>query len=222
MTSSLAAASTMPSSSRSETNGPSLMPLPGRIQLAKPISACVSRRSGQNLTSHSVGRAVALAACSLCRTAHVLGIASVNTKRIPTLSTKPMTSPQVPNSRSRRIVLRNAEAVCRMLTVSSTGLRNFSGSSTSRSRARPRLGSSWAMASALCRLIRLIPVSATASRASSTSRTMIVASRSASLPVNVTATISGGLRRRRGAGGSRPAPVRPSGGARAARARAAA
>ena len=52
MTSSLAAASTMPSSSRSETNGPSLMPLPGRIQLAKAISAWVTMRSGQNLTSH--------------------------------------------------------------------------------------------------------------------------------------------------------------------------
>ena len=65
------------------------MPLPGRIQLAKPIRPWVITRSGQNRTSHDVGRAVTIAACSLCRTAHVFGIASVNTNSTTTLSTKP-------------------------------------------------------------------------------------------------------------------------------------
>ena len=45
--------------------------------MVRPISARVSRRSGQNLTSQDVGSAVALAACSLCSTAHVFGTASV-------------------------------------------------------------------------------------------------------------------------------------------------
>ena len=89
MTSSSAASATIPSSSRSDTNGPPLIPLPGRIQLAKPIRPWVITRSGQNRTSQDVGRAVTSAACSLCRTAHVLGIASVNTNSTTTLSTKP-------------------------------------------------------------------------------------------------------------------------------------
>ena len=58
MTSSSAASATIPSSSRSDTNGPPLMPLPGRIQLAKPIRPWVITRSGQNRTSQDVGRAV--------------------------------------------------------------------------------------------------------------------------------------------------------------------
>ena len=53
ITSSSAAASTMPSSSCSETNGPCFRPLPGRSTLVRPMRAAVMSRSGGNRTSHS-------------------------------------------------------------------------------------------------------------------------------------------------------------------------
>ena len=67
----------MPSSSCSLTNGPSLSPLPGTSTLVSTISARLTRRSGGNDTSHSVGRAVNSAARSADSTAHVFGTASV-------------------------------------------------------------------------------------------------------------------------------------------------
>ena len=151
----------------------------------------VITRSGQNRTSQDVGRAVTNAACSLCSTAHVFGMASVNTKSTTTLSTKPRTAPHVPSRRVNKNVLSEAVAVCRMLTVSRIGLRNFSGCSTRRSSARPRTGCSWASDSALCRVIRLMPVSATPSRASSTNSTSRKAKISASLVVNSAPSIRG-------------------------------
>ena len=58
-----------------------------------PISARLTKRSGGNDTSHSIGRAVNSAARSADSTAHVLGIASASTKNTTTLSTKPTATP---------------------------------------------------------------------------------------------------------------------------------
>ena len=103
ITSSSAAASTMPSSSCSLTNGPSLRPLPGSSTLVSPIRPRLMMRSGQNRTSTSVKRAVASPARSACRTAHVLGIASANTKNTTMLTTEP-----TPRPRRRRAARRTA------------------------------------------------------------------------------------------------------------------
>ena len=89
ITSSSAAAPTMPSSSFSLTNGPSFKPLPGSSTLVSPISPRPIRRNGGNDTSQSVLRAVSSAARSAESTAHVLGIDSATTKNTTTLSTKP-------------------------------------------------------------------------------------------------------------------------------------
>ena len=54
MTSSSAAASTIPSSSCSDTNGPCFRPLPGRITFVRPISALEMSCRGGKRTSAAV------------------------------------------------------------------------------------------------------------------------------------------------------------------------
>ena len=95
ITSSAAAAPTMPSSSCSLTNGPCLSPLPGSSTFVSQISAREISRSGGNDTSALTKRAVTSAARSVCRTAHVLGIDSATMKKTTTLRAK---MPIAPNS----------------------------------------------------------------------------------------------------------------------------
>ncbi len=163
ITSSSAAASTMPRSSFSDTNGPCFRPRPGNSTLARPINPREMMRSGGNETSMSVVRAVMMAARSECRTAHVLGNASDSTKNTITFSTKPTSTPMGPNSESARIVVRNACPVWRMVIITRSGLMNRSGCSTSDTNAAVAFdGRSSAMVIAFTLEMRLSDVSATA------------------------------------------------------------
>ena len=87
--------------------------------------------------SASVNRDVARPARSVCRIAHVFGIDSASTKMTTVLTTAPIAgAPAPPRRLTNSTVVSVTCTVCSAVTVTSSGLMNRSGCSTSRSSAR--------------------------------------------------------------------------------------
>ena len=139
ITSSSAAASTIPRSSCSETNGPCLRPRPGRITFVRPISPLEINCSGGKRTSAEVIGVLIVAARSGWSTAQVFGTGLGEDEEDDDVEDEGDDDPDVPNSRAARIDVRNACAVWQIVTVTSSALRKRSGWLASPASADERL-----------------------------------------------------------------------------------
>ena len=99
MTSSFIAASTIPSSSCSLTNGPCSRPFPFTMTLVNEMSHPETIFNGGNDTSSFVPRAVLKAARSGYSKAYVFGTASARTKKTMTFKRTPTATPSGPKAR---------------------------------------------------------------------------------------------------------------------------
>ena len=215
MTSSLAAASTMPSSSCSDDERALLEALAGQDHVGQPDQTLGDRRAAARTSpaTTSGGRSPAPPARCAARPTS-WGSASVNTKSTTTLSTKPTTAPHVPNRRSNRNVLserrRRLQDVDREQHRVEEPLR-LARRGASSARPRPRV-----VVGERLGLVPGDPVDARsrrrASRARSTSSTAGRREISASVVVNSAPSIrrtSSPIMLLAEAGGSRAAPVVP-------------